>query len=180
MGKDISTLVSEFRAIIDAYLEELLTFENSDLGREGLQEDEFGPRYRTLRGVIEEWLDEVQIHTGQIQGARNNVAYRKIFGADLDASPPEHLKNMKPVKEEAEWGMDGRTHISRLAGEMYVAGHQLLAQFIGVDDSLMEEPSKPGEWSGKQVLEHLIDLFTPEQRAQALAPYRKKSGESKA
>ncbi|MFQ5875249.1 MAG: hypothetical protein ACE5JL_15820 [Dehalococcoidia bacterium] len=173
MGKDIPTLVKEFRAIIDDWVEELLTFDDSDLGREDLLEDEWGRRCRTLRGAMEEWLDEIQIHTGQIQGARYNVAYRKIFGEELDASPPEHMKSMKPVNEEAEWGMYGRTHTSRLAGEVYIAGHQLLAQFIGVDKPLMEEPSRPGEWSGRQVLEHLIGVYTPSRREQFFVPWRK-------
>jgi len=171
-GRAIPHLVREIRASIDTLVQDLLGFEDSDLDREVLIEYEWGREYTTLRGSMEDWLDEVQIHSGQLQGARVSVAYRRIFGADLDASPPDHLKNITPVREEEPWGMNGRSEISRLAAEMYVAGHQLLAQFIGIDESLMGEPSKPGEWSGKQVLEHLIDLFNSE-RAEAFAPYRK-------
>ncbi len=83
MEKDISTLINEYRAQIDAWVEELLTFENSDLDREGLRDDAWGPRYRPLRENLQAQLDEIRVHTGQIQGARVNVAYRRLFGSDL-------------------------------------------------------------------------------------------------
>ena len=64
---------------------------------------------------------------------------------------------MKPVREEEPWGMNGRTEFSRLAGELYLAGQNLLSEFIGVDEFLMEESARPGEWSGKQVLKHMVE-----------------------
>ena len=163
MGKDIDTLVREFRAIIDTCVRYVLSFQDSDLDHEFLLDYEYGRVQLTLRGIVELWwLDEFLVHTGQIAGARLNVAHRKVYGAPMEYLPPgqptpEGLKNMTPVRPEAEGGIQGRTHISRLAGECYIAGHQLLSQFIGVDESIMEEPAKPGEWSGRQVLEHMDD-----------------------
>jgi hypothetical protein len=135
--------LKELKDQVDAMVEALLRCSDEDL-RRPIEMDFAGRTLRTnLRAVARYTIEEYRIHEGQIGGDQFNTA---MLGAgksegDIVALTPYD-------RNEAAW----------LAAELYVAAASLIARCLGYPEQLVDEHSKEGEWSIREIIEHMIHM----------------------
>ncbi|NIN00754.1 MAG: hypothetical protein GTO24_22535 [candidate division Zixibacteria bacterium] len=128
---------------VDAMVDALLRCSDEDLSRP-IEIDRAGRTLRTnLRAAARYTIEEYRIHDGQIGGDQFNTALLKSSKSkgDIIALTPYD-------RNEAAW----------LAAELYVAAASLIARCLGYPEQLVDEHPKEGEWSVREIIEHMIHM----------------------
>lgn len=143
MGPSFRQQLKELKDQVDAMVEALLGCSDEDLSRP-IEMDFAGRTLRTnLRAAARYTIEEYRIHEGQIGGDQFNTAMLtsgKSKGDIVALTPYD--------RNEAAW----------LAAELYVAAASLIARCLGYPEQLVDEHSKEGEWSVREIIEHMIHM----------------------
>jgi hypothetical protein len=134
--------LKELKDQVDAMVDALLRCSDEDLNRP-IEMDFAGRTLRTnLRAAARYTIEEYRIHDGQIGGDQFNTELRsgKSKGDIVALTPYD--------RNEAAW----------LAAELYVAAASLIARCLGYPEQLVDEHSKEGEWSVREIIEHMIHM----------------------
>jgi hypothetical protein len=135
--------LKELKDQVDAMVEALLRCNDEDLSRP-IEMDFAGRTLRTnLRAATRYTIEEYRIHEGQIGGGQFNTAMSRSGKSkgDIVALTPYD-------RNEAAW----------LAAELYVAAASLIARCLGYPEQLVDEHPKEGEWSAREIIEHMIHM----------------------
>jgi hypothetical protein len=135
--------LKELKDQVDAMVEALLRCSDEDLSRP-IEMDFGGRTLRTnLRAATRYTIEEYRIHEGQIGGDQFNTAMSRSGKSkgDIVALTPYD-------RNEAAW----------LAAELYVAAASLIARCLGYPEQLVDEHPKEGEWSVREIIEHMIHM----------------------
>ncbi|NIQ39762.1 MAG: hypothetical protein GTN81_14415 [Proteobacteria bacterium] len=143
MGPSFRQQLNELKDQVDAMVDALLQCSDEDLNRP-LELDFKGRKFRTsLRAATRYTIEEYRVHEGQIGGDQFNTEMMRSGKStgDIVALTPYDRK-------EAAW----------LAAELYVAAASLIARCLGYPEELVDEHPKEGEWSVREVIEHMIHM----------------------
>ncbi len=135
--------LKELKDQVDAMADALLRCSDEDLSRP-IQKDFGGKTFRTnLRAAVRYTIEEYRVHEGQIGGDQFNTEMLRSGKSkgDIVALTPYDRK-------EAAW----------LAAELYVAAASLIARCLGYPEQLVDEHPKEGEWSVREIIEHMIHM----------------------
>jgi hypothetical protein len=136
-------LLRELREQVDAMVEALLQCDKGDLDRPLELVFDGRPFHTDLRSAIRYAIEEYRVHEGQIAGNQfltESLRAERSHGGVVALTPYE--------RKEAAW----------LAADLYVAAASLVARCLGYPEHLVDEHPKEGEWSIREVVEHLIRM----------------------
>ena len=143
MAPSFRQQLKELKDQVDAMVDALLRCSDEDLSLP-IQMDFGGRTFRTnLRAAVRYTIEEYRVHEGQIGGDQFNTEMLRSGKSkgDIVALTPYDRK-------EAAW----------LAAELYVAAASLIARCLGYPDQLVDEHPKEGEWSVREIIEHMIHM----------------------
>ena len=143
MGPSFRQQLKELKDQVDDMVDALLRCSDEDLSRP-IELDFQGRTLRTnLRAATRYTIEEYRVHDGQIGGGQFNTEMLRSGKSkgDIVALTPYDRK-------EAAW----------LAAELYVAAASLIARCLGYPEQLVDEHPKEGEWSVREIIEHMIHM----------------------
>jgi hypothetical protein len=143
MGPSFRQQLKELKDQVDDMVDALLRCSDEDLSRP-IELDFQGRTLRTnLRAATRYTIEEYRVHDGQIGGGQFNTETLREGKSkgDIVAFTPYDRK-------EAAW----------LAAELYVAAASLIARCLGYPEQLIDEHPKEGEWSVREIIEHMIHM----------------------
>ena len=143
MGPSFRQQLKELKDQVDDMVDALLRCSDEDLSRP-IELDFQGRTLRTnLRAATRYTIEEYRVHEGQIGGSQfaNEMLRGGKSKGDIVALTPYDRK-------EAAW----------LAAELYVAAASLIARCLGYPEQLIDEHPKEGEWSVREIIEHMIHI----------------------
>lgn len=143
MSTSIRGRLDELRKQVDSMVETLLQCSDKDLDRPLELQFEGRPFRTNLRSAVRYTIEEYRVHEGQIAG--NQFLTESLRAA---SSTGEIIALTPYDRKEAAW----------LAAELYLAAASLIARVLGYPDELVDEQPKNGEWSIREITEHLIHM----------------------
>jgi hypothetical protein len=143
MADSFRQMLYGLRDQVDAMVEAILRCGKRDLDLPLALEFE-GRSFRTdLRSAIRYTIEEYRVHEGQIAGNQFLTDTVRAWASEGE------IVAMSPYdREEAAW----------LAAELYVAAANLIARCLGYPEELVDEHPKEGEWSIREVVEHMLHM----------------------
>lgn len=135
--------LKELKDQVDAMVDALLRCSDEDLNRP-IEVDFAGRTLRTnLRAAARYTIEEYRIHDGQIGGDQFNTAM---------------LRSGKSKGDIVALTPYDRNEAACLAAELSVAAASLIARCLGYPEQLVGEHPKEGEWSVREIIEHMIHM----------------------
>ena len=143
MADSFKQQLKELRDQVDSMVDAILGCSKEELNCT-LEMDFEGKTFKTdLRSAVRYTIEEYRVHEGQIGG---NQFVTEMVRAERSEGV---INAVTPYdRKEAAW----------LAAELYVAAAGLIARCIGYPDNLVDEKPKEGEWSIREIVDHMLHM----------------------